>query len=221
MSHVARSLAVPTYHIRPIGETVSCHNGQRWAPLTTVSPGFEPRSNSSLVCPRRSGTAPQGTIRPSIQSIETFSRNRDVLPLHKSHGCCRTGTTSGRRRLSGYDPATIAGPRIRFVAVLSGGCAQGRLIRSATAMPCLHPPGASLATMDAAVHATRRRVRCVQFATTPRGKTANAGPVAAAPRAGRDPCRSQPRAARRHDAGCPRAPGASTSGIPGPFEPRL
>ena len=176
MSHVARSLAVPTYHIRPIGETVSCHNGQWWAPLTTVSPGFEPRSNSSLVRPRRSGTAPQGTIQPSIQSIETFSRNRDVLPLHKSHGCCRTGTTSGRRRPSGSDTPTTAGPRIRFVAVLSRSCAQDRFIRSATARPCLDPPAASPATMDAAVRVTRRRVRCVHFATTPRGRTASAGP---------------------------------------------
>ena len=175
MSHVARSLAVPTYHIRPIGETVSCHNGQWWAPLPAVSPGFEPRSNSSLVRPRRSGTAPQRTIRPSIRSIETCSRNRDVPPLQKSHGCCRTGTTSRHRRVSRPDTLTIAGPQIRFVAVLSRNCPQGRFIRSATARQYLNPPAAYPATMDAAVHATRRRVRCVQFATTRRGKTASAG----------------------------------------------
>lgn len=177
MSHVARSLAVPTYHIRPIGETVSCHNGQWWAPLPAVSPGIEPRSNSSLVRPRHSGTAPQRTIRPSIRSIETCSRNRDMLPLQKSHGCCRTDTTSRHRRVSRSDTATIAGPRIRFVAVLSRSCAQGRFIRSATAKPCPDPPAASSATMDAAVRVTCRRVRCVQFATTPRGKPAGASPL--------------------------------------------
>ena len=176
MSHVARSLAVPTYHIRPIGETVSCHNGQSWAPLPAVAPGFEPRSNSSLVRPCRSGTAPQRTIRPSIRSIETCFRNHDVLPLQKSHGCCRTDTTSRHRLVSKSDPATIVDPQIRFVAVLSRSCAQGCFIRSATARPCLDPLGASPATMSAAVHATRRRVRCVRFATTPRGRTASAGP---------------------------------------------
>ncbi len=176
MSHVARSLAVPTYHIRPIGETVSCHNGQRWAPLPAVFPGFEPRSNTGLVCPCRSGTAPQRTIRPSIRSIETCSRDRDVLPLQKSHGCCRTGTTSRHRRVSRSDTATIAGPRIRFVAVLSRSCAQGRCIRSVVARAMPGPRAASPTTMGAAVHATRRRVRCVHFATAPRGKTASAGP---------------------------------------------
>lgn len=176
MSHVARSLAVPTYHIRPIGETVSCHNGQSWAPPPAVAPGFEPRSNSSLVRPRRSGTAPQRTIRPSTRSIETCSCNRDMLPLQKSHGCCRTDTTSRHRRVSRSDTAAVAGSRISFVPVLSRSCAQGRFIRSATAMRCPDPPSASPATMDAAVHVTRRRVRCVQFATTPRGGPASAGP---------------------------------------------
>ena len=78
--------------------------------------------------------------------------------------------------------ATTAGPQIRFVAVLSRGCAQGRFFQSAAARPCLRPPAASQATMDGAVHATRGRVRCVQFATTPRGKTASGGPAAAAAR---------------------------------------
>ena len=80
MSHVARSLAVPTYHIRPIGETVSCHNAHWWVPLPTVSPGFEPRSTSGLVRPRRSGTARSALYdHPFDQSrrapaIETCSR---------------------------------------------------------------------------------------------------------------------------------------------------
>lgn len=80
MLHGARSLAVPTYHIRPMGETAFFHDGKQRATRTIGFWGIEQRWISRSAIPRRSSTTGEG-----VPYDHTF--NRGVPPLQKSHDC--------------------------------------------------------------------------------------------------------------------------------------
>ena len=128
------------------------------------------------MCPCRSGTARRALYdRP-------FDQSRRAPAIETSFRCKKATVVAEPaqppfNRCASISVMAIAvGPPITFVPVLSRSCAQGRFIRFATAGPWLDPLAASPATMSAAAHATRRRVRCVHFVTALRGKPASAGP---------------------------------------------
>ena len=204
MSHVARSLAVPTYHIRPIGETVSCHNAHWWVPLPTVSPGFEPRSTSSLVRPRRSGTARSALYdHPFDQSrrapaIETCSRCKKATVVAEPTQPPGTSVVPSPTR----QPSAVPGPDLwQFFRVVACKVASSdppqpghawiirQLPQRLWTRQSTGPAAGCGVSNSPQVHAARLRAW---------------GPAVAVPCPSRKPCRSQPRAARRRDTGCPR-----------------